>query len=142
MEVLFVHVMKVLYYNLIDVVVRSSVSINHILYLSIQMKFLLSVDETGIRLLTVSGSRMGWTSPTSQTYGQVNLGSNMRYITTFDVDNRTNTYFWSDLAANTIYSRTERANNYTKVNQIFRKTIFSKIINSIFLSLFQVEIVM
>jgi hypothetical protein len=77
----------------------------------------LCLDETGIRLLTVSGSRMGWFSPVSDTYGQVNLGPNMRYITAFDVDNRTNTYFWSDLAANTIYSRTARANNYTKVNK-------------------------
>jgi hypothetical protein len=67
---------------------------------------------------------MGWISPTSQTYGQVNLGPNMRYITTFDVDNRTNTYFWSDLAANTIYSRTGRATNNTKVNRFIRKQIF------------------
>jgi len=77
--------------------------------------FLLFLDETGIRLLMVSGSRMGWISPTRDTYGQINLGPDMRYITTFDIDNRTNTYFWSDLTANIIYSRTVRANNYTKV---------------------------
>ncbi len=77
----------------------------------------MSLDETGIRLLAVSGSRMDWISLTSQTYGRINLGSNMRYIPSFDIDNRTNTYFWSDLAANTIYSRTARANNYTKVNR-------------------------
>ena len=79
---------------------------------------ILSLDETGIRLLTARGSAIEWISPTSDSYGQVNLGPDMRYITAFDVDNRTNTYFWSDLAANTIYSRTERANNYTKVNLI------------------------
>ena len=76
----------------------------------------MSLDEIGIRLLTVRQSAMEWVSPTMQTYGQINLGSNMRYITAFDVDNRTNTYFWSDLGEKTIYSRTGRANNYTKVN--------------------------
>jgi hypothetical protein len=65
--------------------------------------------------MVASGSTIQWVSPTMETYGQVFLGSNMRYITSFDVDNRTNTYFWSDLATNTIYSRSERANNYTKV---------------------------
>ena len=75
----------------------------------------MCLDETGIRLLTVRYSRMEWVSPTLRTYGEVRLGSDMRYITAFDIDNRTNTYFWSDLATKTIYSRTERANNYTKV---------------------------
>jgi hypothetical protein len=65
----------------------------------------------------VSGAAVDWVSPTMNTYGRINLGPDMRYITTFDVDNRTNTYFWSDLAANTIYSRTARATNYTKVNK-------------------------
>ncbi|CAM4944086.1 unnamed protein product [Rotaria socialis] len=73
------------------------------------------INETGIRLLTLRQSTMEWFSPTMQTYGQINLGSDMRYITAFDVDNRTNTYFWSDLGAKTIYSRTGRANNYTKL---------------------------
>jgi hypothetical protein len=81
----------------------------------------LCLDESGIRLLLVSGSTMNWVSPTMDTYGQINLGSDMRYIPSFDVDNRTNTYFWSDLAANTIYSRTVRANNYTKVTKICAK---------------------
>ena len=60
---------------------------------------------------------MDWISPTLQTYGQVSLGPNMRQITAFDVDNRTNTYFWTDRATNTIYSRTERAANYTRVTR-------------------------
>ena len=72
-------------------------------------------DESGIRLLTLRGTTMDWTSPTLKTYGQVSLGPNMRHITAFDVDNRTNTYFWTDRATNTIYSRTERAANYTRV---------------------------
>ncbi len=93
---------------------------------SLEIKLLCASDEAGIRLITVSGSRMGWVSPTSQTYGQVNLGPNMRYITAFDIDNRTNTYFWSDLAANTIYSRTGRASNNTKVNRLIRKMNFQK----------------
>ena len=76
---------------------------------------LYSLVETGIRLLTARFSTMEWISPTLSTYGRVRLGSGMRYITTFDIDNRTNTYFWYDLAANTIYSRMEAANNYTKV---------------------------
>jgi hypothetical protein len=80
--------------------------------------FLLSLDENGIRLLTARGSRIEWVSPTTNTFGQINLGSNNRYIPAFDVDNRTNTYFWADLGANTIYSRTGRANNNTKVNII------------------------
>jgi hypothetical protein len=71
----------------------------------------------------VSGSRMGWVSPTSDSYGQVTLGPNIRYITTFDIDNRTNTYFWSDLAANTIYSRSGRARNYTKVKIFIKKIL-------------------
>ncbi|CAF4992830.1 unnamed protein product, partial [Rotaria sp. Silwood1] len=71
--------------------------------------------ETGIRLLTTRQSIMEWFSPTLRTYGQINLGPNMRYIIAFDIDNRTNTYFWSDLVTNIIYSRTERANNYTKL---------------------------
>jgi hypothetical protein len=84
---------------------------------------------------------MGWVSPVSDTYGQVNLGPNMRYITAFDIDNRTNTYFWSDLAANTIYSRTARANNYTKVkNKYLFVEKFENIIFDFF-RLFQVEIV-
>lgn len=114
MEVLYVPVMMDLYYSLMAAVVRLSVSIQGIDI--IPVRFVFSVDETGIRLLTVFDSRMAWISPTTQTYGQVNLGRDMRYITSFDVDNRTKTYFWSDLAANTIYSRSERANNYTKVN--------------------------
>ncbi|CAF4528652.1 unnamed protein product, partial [Rotaria sp. Silwood2] len=73
------------------------------------------INETGIRLLTVRQATMEWFSPTLQTYGQINLGPNMRYIVAFDIDNRTNTYFWSDLVTNIIYSRTERANNYTKL---------------------------
>ncbi len=77
---------------------------------------MLPLDETGIRVLAAYGSTIGWVSPTLGTYGQVHLGSNMRYIPSFDVDNLTNTYFWSDLAANTIYSRSARAANYTKVN--------------------------
>lgn len=114
MEVSFVPVMMDLYYNLMAEVVRLSVSSHSIDAISI--KFVLSVDETGIRLLTVFDSRMAWISPTRQTYGLVNLGRDMRYITAFDVDNRTKTYFWSDIATNTIYSRSERANNYTKVD--------------------------
>ncbi|CAF4205802.1 unnamed protein product, partial [Rotaria sp. Silwood2] len=42
-------------------------------------------------------------------------GRNCKIIIAFDIDNRTNTYFWSDLVTNIIYSRTERANNYTKL---------------------------
>lgn len=67
------------------------------------------------------GPSMAWVSPTLDTYGRIHLGSNMRYITAFDVDNRTSTYFWSDLASNTIYSRTGRAANYTKVKLILKK---------------------
>ena len=95
---------------------------------TLSLMILFHLDETGLRLLTVRGSTMEWISPVSQTFGQVNLGSNMRYISAFDVDNRTNTYFWSDLATNTIYSRSERATNYTKV------TTFdcSKRLNAIF----------
>jgi hypothetical protein len=66
---------------------------------------------------------MEWTSPMLKTYGQINLGANMRYITAFDVDNRTNTYFWSDVSDNSIYSRVEQANNYTKVNIRLTSTI-------------------
>ena len=73
------------------------------------------LDESGIRLVATSGGRLDWMSPTSGSYGRVYLGPEMRYITTFDVDNRTNTYFWADLATNTIYSRTDRAANYTRV---------------------------
>lgn len=76
----------------------------------------MSLDETGIRLLTIRQAAMEWVSPILQTYGRINLGSDMRYITAFDIDNRTNTYFWYDLAAKTIFSRTARASNYTKVN--------------------------
>jgi hypothetical protein len=49
---------------------------------------------------------------------------------------------WSDLAANTIYSRTGRANNNIKVNRfIGEKNDFQKIKFDLF-SLFQMEIVM
>lgn len=58
---------------------------------------------------------MEWVSPTLSTYGQINLGSDMRYITAFDVDNRSNTIFWTDYATKTIYSRSGRRSNYTKV---------------------------
>ncbi|CAF0886571.1 unnamed protein product [Adineta steineri] len=73
------------------------------------------INETGIRLLVAFGPTMAWASPTMQTYGRMNLGPDMRYLPSFDIDNRTNTYFWSDLAANTIYSRTPQARNYTKI---------------------------
>ncbi|CAF0957368.1 unnamed protein product [Adineta ricciae] len=73
------------------------------------------INETGIRLLASYSSSIGWYSPTLQTYGQVPLGPNMRYISAFDVDNRTNTYFWADIATNTIYRRSSRATNYTKI---------------------------
>lgn len=82
---------------------------------TLSLLILFHLDETGLRLLTVRGSTMEWISPVSQTFGQVNLGPNMRYISAFDVDNRTNTYFWSDLATNTIYSRSGGATNYTRV---------------------------
>ena len=74
------------------------------------------LDETGIRLLTARGSTLDWYSPVLQSFGQVPLGSDMRYVTAFDIDNRTNTYFWSDIATNTLYRRSEGARNYTKVN--------------------------
>lgn len=97
--------------------------------LSFSFSFLLSLyiienilkkrvsDETGIRLLMVRGSSMEWVSPTSSDLGLVNLGPNMRYLTAFDVHNQTNTYFWADIASNTIYSRKSGAQNYTKVSQ-------------------------
>ena len=84
--------------------------------------FPLSLDESGIRLITTSGSMLAWMSPTTRAYGRVYLGSDMRYINTFDVDNRTNTYFWSDFASKGIYSRSERATNYTRVkNFVYSK---------------------
>jgi len=78
-------------------------------------------DESGIRLMAASGGRLDWMSPTIGTYGRVYLGPDMRFITTFDVDNRTDTYFWTDLAANTIYSRHARTANYTKVKKYRQK---------------------
>ncbi|CAF1581398.1 unnamed protein product, partial [Rotaria sordida] len=73
------------------------------------------INATGIRLLTARQTILEWYSPTLQTYDQINLGPDMRYIVAFDVDNRTNTYFWADFITNIIYTRTERANNYTKL---------------------------
>jgi hypothetical protein len=59
------------------------------------------------------------------------------YYIKSSINERTNTYFWFDLAANTIHSRTERATNYTKVNRFIDENIYS-----ILFSLLQVVIVL